>query len=182
MLRSALTFAGGGTWLEGGDLPSEFGTGILFAQEVAELDLWANEITVLLACNSAVGDVSIGEGVFGLRRAFAVAGAKTLIMSLWSVPEKTSALLMERFFHNLQQNKMVRDEALQEAQNYIRNITIPELLQSELGLEVMKEITNDLTLTSDNPSIWDDRQKPLAHPFYWAAWICQGEITPFTQL
>lgn len=181
MLRSALTFTGAGTWLDSGNLPPEAGTGFLFAQEVAELDLWANEITVLLACNSGVGDISIGEGVFGLRRAFAVAGVKTLIMSLWSVPVKASALLMERFFNNLQQSGMKRDKALQEAQNYIRNLTIFELLQSELGLEVLEELAEGKNLKVEFIRHWDENQKnqkPLSHPFYWAAWICQGETTP----
>ena len=183
MLRSALTFAGAGTWLEGNNLSPKAETGFLFAQEVAELDLWANEMTVLLACNSGVGDISIGEGVFGLRRAFAVAGVKTLIMSLWSVPVKASALLIERFFDNLQQAGMKRDRALQEAQNYIRNLTISELLQSELGLEVIKELVEGKNLTVEFVSHWDENQKnqkPLSHPFYWAAWICQGEIEPIS--
>jgi CHAT domain-containing protein len=82
-----------------------------------------------------MGDIKIGEGVFGLRRAFAVAGAKTLVMSLWSVPDRATALLMERFFTNLRQG-LGRADALQDAQNYIRTITVKELQQSSLGLAV----------------------------------------------
>lgn len=177
MIRSGLAFAGATNWQKNLPLPPEAGNGYLMAQDVAQLDLWANEITVLLACNSAIGDVHQGEGVFGLRRAFAVAGAKTLIMSLWSVPEKASALLMERFFNNLQQ-KMGRNAALQEAQNYIRFITVEQLRQSDLGLEVLKELTGNRKFDSET-LVEDESCQPLKHPFYWGAWICQGETTPF---
>lgn len=177
MVRSALAFAGATNWYKKLPLPPEAGTGFLMAQDVAQLDLWANEITVLLACNSAVGDVYQGEGVFGLRRAFAVAGAKTLIMSLWSVPEKASALLMERFFNNLKDG-MGRNRALQEAQNYIRYITLEELRQTNLGLEVLQELTANSNFNRKTP-VENENHQPLHHPFYWGAWICQGETSAF---
>jgi tetratricopeptide (TPR) repeat protein/CHAT domain-containing protein len=176
MVRSGLAFAGASNWQKNLPLPPEAGKGFLLAQDVAQLDLWANEITILLACNSAVGDVHQGEGVFGLRRAFAVAGAKTLVMSLWSVPEKASALLMERFFNNLRDRNMGRGAALQEAQNYIRYITVKELRQTDLGLEVLKELTGDRNFDRETP-VEDENYQPLTHPFYWGAWICQGETT-----
>ncbi|MFB2894912.1 tetratricopeptide repeat protein [Aerosakkonemataceae cyanobacterium BLCC-F50] len=169
MLRSGLALAGANIWLSGGTLPEKAGKGFLFAQDVAALDLWANELTVLSACNTAIGDVKIGEGVFGLRRAFAVAGTKTLVMSLWPVPDKATALLMERFFDNLERG-FGRSNALLESQNYIRNITVRELRRSDLGREVLKEL-----LTQNDLSCQEER--PLEHPFYWGAWVCQGETT-----
>ena len=171
MLRSGLAFAGVENWIQDGTLPTEVGKGFLFAQDIAQLDLWGNEITVMCACQSGVGDTSIGEGVFGLRRAFAVAGAKTLIMSLWSVPEKASVLLMERFFGNLLNNGMRRGTALKEAQNYIRHITVKELRQSELGLQVLEELPSFRSKTTGD---LHENVQPLTHPFYWGAWICQG--------
>ncbi len=177
MLRSALALAGANTWAKGGKLPPKAGKGILFAQDIAGLDLWANEITVLSACETAIGDVAIGEGVFGLRRAFAVAGTKTLIMSLWSVNGWTTALLIERFFDNCESG-LGRADALQEAQNYVRNITVRELQQFELGREIIKyEFNNGREL---DPAILDRQaeDKPLAHPYYWGAWICQGNTKP----
>jgi tetratricopeptide (TPR) repeat protein len=172
MLRSALAFAGANTWLKGKTLPKEAGKGLVFAQDVAALDLWATELAVLCACNTAMGDIKIGEGVFGLRRAFAVAGAKTLVMSLWSVPDRATALLMQRFFTNLQQG-LGRANALQEAQNYIRTITVKELQHSHLGQKVLEELEK---LTSKESKFFQDDQ-PLEHPYFWGAWVCQGDTT-----
>jgi CHAT domain-containing protein len=169
MLRSALAFAGANAWLKG---KKEAGKGLVFAQDVAALDLWATELAVLSACNTAMGDIKIGEGVFGLRRAFAVAGAKTLVMSLWSVPDRATALLMERFFTNLQQG-LARADALQDAQNYIRTIAVKELQQSFLGLAVLEEL--EKLLPQDYQFCQDDR--PLEHPYFWGAWVCQGDTT-----
>ena len=172
MLRSALAFAGANAWLKGKTLPNEAGKGLVFAQDVAALDLWATELAVLSACNTAMGDIKIGEGVFGLRRAFAVAGAKTLVMSLWSVPDRATALLMERFFTNLQQG-LGRADALQDAQNYIRTITVKQLQQSSLGLAVLEEL--EKLLPQNYHFCQDDR--PLEHPHFWGAWVCQGDTT-----
>lgn len=174
MMRSGLALAGANTWLSGGNLPKAAGKGFVFAQDIANLNLWGNELTVLSACDTARGDIQIGEGVFGLRRAFAVAGTKTLVMSLWPVPDKVTALLMERFFDNLQ-SSMVCVEALQEAQNYIRNMTVRELRQSALGLEVLKKLLDVEELFADSKINCQENDTPLKHPFYWGAWICQGE-------
>ena len=173
MMRSALALAGAKTWLSGGILPENAGKGIVFAQDIANLDLRANELTVLSACNTARGDIKIGEGVFGLRRAFAVAGTKSLVMSLWEVPDRTSALLMERFFDNYQTG-MNAVEALQNAQNYIRNITVNELIKSALGVEILKDILKLRELQAQMQIDCHEDDKPLEHPFYWGAWVCQN--------
>jgi tetratricopeptide (TPR) repeat protein/CHAT domain-containing protein len=172
MMRSGLALAGANTWLSGGNLPPQAGKGFVFAQEIASLDLWANELTVLSACDTARGDIKIGEGVFGLRRAFAVAGSKTLVMSLWKVPDRATALLMDRFFDNLQSG-MGRTEALQNAQNYIRKITVKKLRQSALGMEVLKELLGVKELSPQSKIDCYEEDAPLEHPFYWGAWICQ---------
>ncbi|BAU08383.1 tetratricopeptide repeat protein [Fischerella sp. NIES-3754] len=174
MMRSGFALAGANTWLSGGNLPPLAGKGFVFAQEITNLDLWANELTVLSACDTARGDIKIGEGVFGLRRAFAVAGSKTLVMSLWKVPDKPTALLMERFFDNLLLG-MGRAEALRDAQNYIRKITVKKLRQSALGLEVLKELLTVNELSAQSKIDCHEEDTPLEHPFYWGAWICQGE-------
>ncbi|WP_048314625.1 CHAT domain-containing protein, partial [Crocosphaera watsonii] len=100
MLTSVLAFAGANTWRKGGQIPNEAGTGHLLAKDVAGLDLWENDLTVLCACQTGIGNVNAGEGIFGLRRAFVVAGTKTLLMSLWSVPAHATVLLLTLFFDN----------------------------------------------------------------------------------
>ncbi|GAB4196200.1 MAG: CHAT domain-containing protein [Coleofasciculaceae cyanobacterium] len=180
MMRSCLALAGANIWLAGATLPPEAGKGFVFAQDIAGLDLWANELTVLSACDTARGDIKIGEGVFGLRRAFAVAGSKTLVMSLWQVPDKATALLMERLFDNLQR-QMGRAEALQDAQNYIRKITVKELWRSALGIEVLKELLGVNELSRLTRIDCQEEATPLEHPCYWGAWICQGDTKPLAK-
>jgi CHAT domain-containing protein/tetratricopeptide (TPR) repeat protein len=72
--------------------------GILTAEEVAAVNLAGVEWAVLSACNTGVGDWVAGEGVLGLRRAFEVAGAHTVIMSLWPVGDATTASWMARLY------------------------------------------------------------------------------------
>ena len=75
--------------------------GILSALEVSEMDLSKVELAVLSACQTGLGDVKTGEGVFGLRRAFLFAGARTLVTSLFEVPDKDTRDLMLRFYSGL---------------------------------------------------------------------------------
>ncbi|MEM1169737.1 MAG: CHAT domain-containing tetratricopeptide repeat protein [Cyanobacteria bacterium P01_H01_bin.35] len=165
MMRSAIAFTGANTWFSGGKLPPDFPT-MVFAQDIAGIDLWETDLTILIACQSGLGDVQTGEGVFGLRRAFAVAGSKTLIMSLWSVPTLATMLLMEQFLDYLKAG-IGRAEALKKAQKYIINVTVGELQKSQLGRDILAELKlgNNLKLDS----------QPLAHPYFWGAWVCQGE-------
>src|SRR5205814_7954974 len=90
--------------------------GILTALEVAEFDLTKVELAVLSACETGLGKVAAGEGILGLQRAFQVAGAKSVVASLWSVDDEATRKLMERFYENHWQKKMPRQEALRQAQ------------------------------------------------------------------
>jgi CHAT domain-containing protein len=115
MLRSGLALAGANTWLRSGDLPEVAEDGLLTAEDVRGLDLWATELVVLSACETGLGEIHVGEGVFGLRRAFVLAGARTLVMSLWRVPDEQTQELMEDFYRRLLDGQG-RAEALREAQ------------------------------------------------------------------
>ncbi|MFL5587294.1 MAG: tetratricopeptide repeat protein [Ktedonobacteraceae bacterium] len=114
LLRSGLALAGVNTWNRGGLLPPEAEDGLLTAEDVTGLDLLATELVVLSACETGLGEVHIGEGVFGLRRAFMLAGAKTLVMSLWKVPDQQTQELMVDFYQRILAGQP-RANALREA-------------------------------------------------------------------
>jgi CHAT domain-containing protein len=90
--------------------------GYLTAEELQWLDLSEVELMVLSACQTGVGRPRAGEGMIGLRRACRVAGARTVVSSLWMVADDATGELMEAFYANLWGEGMGRLEALREAQ------------------------------------------------------------------
>ncbi len=126
LLQSGLALAGANTWLRGGQPPPEAGDGLLTAAEVATLDLVDTELVVLSACNTGLGQVEPGEGVFGLRRSFALAGARTLVVSLWQVPDLKTSRLMAAFYGNLLGGQG-RAEALRQAKLEQRRRGVPAI-------------------------------------------------------
>jgi tetratricopeptide (TPR) repeat protein/CHAT domain-containing protein len=181
MLRSGLALAGANTFLRHQALPDEAEDGLLTAEDVAGLDLLDTELVVLSACETGLGALHIGEGVLGLRRAFGVAGAKALVMSLWKVPDLATAFLMDRLYDNLLAGGLDRDLALRQAQRATREVTVGELRGDWLSGEMMDQ------LAGGDPGARDaleelaqqpDEHRPFAHPFYWGAFICQGDTAP----
>ena len=97
-LRSGLVFSGvNKRWIDSTSIAPEK-DGILTALEVANLNLSATDLVVLSACNTGRGDVTDGEGVFGLQRAFKMAGAQHILVSLWKIPDTQTAELMNYFY------------------------------------------------------------------------------------
>jgi CHAT domain-containing protein len=115
LLRSGLALAGANTWLKKEPLPPEAEDGLLTAEDITGMDLLSTELVTLSACETGLGDIQNGEGVFGIRRAFAIAGAKTLVMSLWKVPDDQTQELMVDFYNRLLTGES-RVEALRQAQ------------------------------------------------------------------
>lgn len=89
--------------------------GILTAEEVASLNLDGVEWAVLSACDTGVGEIRAGEGVFGLRRAFQVAGARTVVMSLWSVDDQATRAWMRALYEGRFQKKLSTVDAVHAA-------------------------------------------------------------------
>jgi len=89
--------------------------GILTAEEVASLNLQSTDWAVLSACDTGVGEVKVGEGVFGLRRAFQIAGARTVIMSLWSVDDQAARQWMHALYRDRLEQRMTTADAVHDA-------------------------------------------------------------------
>jgi CHAT domain-containing protein/tetratricopeptide (TPR) repeat protein len=119
MLRSGLLLAGFNVWLSHGAVAVAVGDGMLNGEDVAGLDLVRTELVVLSACETGLGEIRVGEGVFGLRRAFVVAGAHTLVMSLWKVPDEQTQELMVDFYRRILAGEP-RANALRQAQLAIK--------------------------------------------------------------
>ena len=92
------------------------------AMEIMVLNLKGTSLVVLSACNTGVGDVERGQGVFVLRRAFQMAGARSLLMSLWKVPDSETVDLMRRFYINLYSGKSKVDSLNMSIKDTMREI------------------------------------------------------------
>ena len=119
MLRSGLYFAGANRTLARKPAGEGLDNGVLTAMEAGSLNLRGTELVVLSACNTGQGEVKNGEGVFGLRRALEEAGAQSILMSLWSVPDQETLELMKRFYSKWLDGMEIH-EALKEAQLEMR--------------------------------------------------------------
>ena len=108
LIRSGLALAGANVRRSGSD------DGLVTALEASGLNLWGTKLVVLSGCDTGVGEVRTGEGVFGLRRAFALAGTEALVMSLWPVSDYVTRELMVAYYKNLQQG-LGRGESLRRA-------------------------------------------------------------------
>jgi CHAT domain-containing protein len=116
---------------------------------------------VLSACETGLCEVAGGEGVFGLQRAFGLAGSRTVVASLWKVDDSATHALMVEFYRNLWEQKLGKLESLRQAQlAMIRRYDPKRARMSE---------PRGLTLTTK------DRREPTLAPFHWAAFTLSGD-------
>lgn len=112
MIQSGIALTGAQTtlnlWREG-KAPDPSNDGVLTAEDVAGLDLKGTWLVTLSTCDSGKGEAKSGEGVFGLRRAFMMAGAQNLVMTLWPVSDEVTPLIMADFYREAMQSRNAPD-------------------------------------------------------------------------
>lgn len=119
LVRNGLYLAGADNKWFGESIPESVDDGFLTSLEIAGLDFRGLDIVVLSACETGKGNIS-GDGVFGLQRGFKMAGANSILMSLWKVDDEATCLLMTEFYKNWL-NGMSKNEALRVAKNVVRS-------------------------------------------------------------
>ena len=131
--------------------------GILTALEASGLDLWGTKLVVLSACETGLGEVKNGEGVYGLRRALVLAGSESQVISLWQVSDEATRDLMVAFYKKLQAGEG-RTAAL-----------------SAVQLEMLR--SNDQTQAGNGRglTVGSGSKRDRSHPFFWASFIQSGD-------
>lgn len=112
------------------------------------------ELVVLSACETGLGEVAGGEGLLGLQRGFQISGARSVVASLWKVPDRATSVLMQRFYENRWKREMSQLDALREAQIWMLHD------RGNRGL-----ILDDDAKTSPE----------TIPPYFWAAFVLSGD-------
>jgi CHAT domain-containing protein len=141
--------------------------GMLTGEKLTTCNLQNTELVVLSACETGLGPVAGGEGVFGLQRAFHMAGARTVIASLWRVDDNATRALMVEFYKNLWQRKLPRLEALRQAQCAMRKYYDPKY-----GELMAEPVTRGMT--SSGEALSTPYSEGLS-PSYWAGFVLSGD-------
>ena len=169
LINSGLALAGANIWFNKKIYPDEKENGILTAEDViTDLNLSNTELVVLSACQTGEGKIVNGEGVFGLRRAFVLAGAQTLVMSLWKVSDKHTQELMEIFYRNLKGNNVFIDKE-NNVNIMANNISYNGNIKNERK-KTQTSIGRAQALREAQLAI----KEKYPNPYYWGAFICQG--------
>ena len=172
---------------EGGRSPSGFAAsesdGRITAEQI--LNTWTldADMVVFSACETGLGWKASGEGYLGFAQALFIKGARSLVLSQWSVSDAATSLLMVRFYQNVLGDRpglskpMPKAEALDEAKRWLRNLT-------------RDEVTHELTALSQRGTVCPlanpvepvppsqpppPGERPFEHPQFWAAFILIGD-------
>ena len=123
---------------------------------------------MLSACQTGLGKEAAGEGMLGLQRAFAVAGCKSVVSSLWSVDDAATSVLMERFYLHLWEKKSSRIEALRQAQlDVMRH---PGWVEERAG-----KMRGPRGVGKAGEVVVAGKSVRLSPPAWWAAWQLSGD-------
>ncbi len=120
LFRSGLILAGANYVWKGGEPMEGVEDGILTAHEVSNLYLPNTKLVVMSACETGLGDIKGSEGVYGLQRAFKMAGVEYIIMTLWKVLDKETSDFMTLFYQNLLTKKSI-PKAFKATQDTMKN-------------------------------------------------------------
>ena len=145
LLRSGLALSGAANTLrrwQAGEVPAAANDGILTADEVRLLQLEGNWLTVLSACETGAGTVRAGEGVIGLRRAFARAGTQNLLFTLWPISDQVTVELMQSFYRTAMKDR--------DAARALHRVQRDQLvkLRAEEGTKLAVQLAGPFLLTT----------------------------------
>jgi CHAT domain-containing protein len=161
LVLSGLVFAGA-------NRPDAPGRGLLTGEAFVGLDLSGLDLVVLSACETGLGDVAGGEGVFGLQKAFHLAGCKTVVASLWKVDDGATAALMGLFYRHLWVDKLPPREALRRAQlTLYRHPDLIGMLAKKRGPDFTETALPTVTVPAPAAG-------PTAKTSQWAAFVLSG--------
>lgn len=158
-LTTGLAFAGANQANE-----ADEDDGILWGMEVGAKDLSNVELIILSGCETARGRAIEGEGHLGMHRAFQIAGAKSVVSTLWSIADRPTSLFMQRFYRNLVRDGMSKAEALREAQIWFVHA-------AQEGAKSSNPPRDDAEFTPDSTMLPPSYMLPQ----YWAAFIINGD-------
>jgi len=135
------------------------------------------DLVTLSACQTGLGKYSGGEGYLGFSQALFLAGARSLVLSLWKVDDTATALLMTRFYENVLGARagliepLPKAEALTEAKSWLRGLQAEEAQRLAAGLPGEARGS----VRTRKPSQTPTPTKPFAHPYYWSGFILIGD-------
>jgi CHAT domain-containing protein/TPR repeat protein len=183
--RSYLHFAchGGYNWEEPAASGIKLADGLLTLADLQKglVDLSSTRLVTLSACETGISDVIQGSPYeyVGVPAGFLLSGVPCVISSLWSVPDISTMLLMERFYQNHRQKQASFAAALTEAQSWLRRLPIGrviELIESwnQQASPRVKNALSLLLLLYHHRMVQDPTWCPFSHPYYWAAFTVNG--------
>lgn len=173
--------AGAEDWYTGRDPRPEAADAAFTGADAAWLDLDGTRLVMLSACETGLGPIMLGEGVFGLHRAFRAAGAHNVVMALWPVLDIVALLFVDHFYSGLRTGISCL-AALRETRIWLAALRIADvidMLDQRVGPAAEPEGYGVLARWLDSAlDHWDADERPLDDPAHWGAFVCVGEGTP----
>lgn len=161
--------------------------GLVTADQILRTWRIGARLVTLSACETGLGKESRGEGFVGFSQAFFVAGARSLLVSLWKVEDRATMLLMTRFYENTlgthgdlrvvgtdsfpPESPLPMAEALREAKEWVRGLTWDDLQ----AMDVQPQGVASRGLVPVEEPVVKEGDHPFAHPHFWAAFVLSGD-------